>query len=88
MGKMVKGKNLPVLHVDQKYLLPDGPQWVNRFQIKSSSSNRLYVISQHKTKRHWGCSCPAWLIRRKCKHLQVLQLPCHEQPHEIKIETS
>ena len=84
---MVKGKNLPVLRVDQKYLLPDNDQWTNRFHIKSETSNRLYVIAQNKKKRHWACSCPRFLLHgRSCKHLQHLQLPCHEQPHEIKIE--
>ena len=29
-------------------LLPDNDQWTNRFQIKSSSSNRLYVIAQKR----------------------------------------
>lgn len=63
--------------------LPDLGQWTNRFEIKSQSSNRLYVVSQHKDRRHWGCSCPGWITGRKCKHLAALGLPPHEKPYEL-----
>lgn len=63
--------------------LPDNAEWTNRFEIKSESSDRLYVVSQNKQKRHWACSCPAWRTRRACKHLKVLQLPAGERPHEV-----
>lgn len=64
----------------QKYLdnkgleiLPDAKGWVNRFHIKSSSSNRLYVVAQRANGTEWGCSCPGWRIAkngvRKCQHL-------------------
>jgi len=51
--------NLPVLRVPQSVQLHDNDQWQNRFQIHSETSNRVYVVAQHKQKRHWGCSCPA-----------------------------
>jgi len=35
--------------------LPDNDQWQYRFYVKSETSNRLYVIAQHKRKKHWGC---------------------------------
>lgn len=78
-------KNLPVLRVNKDNALPDVRDWTNRFEIKSETSDRVYVVSQHKDKRHFGCSCPAWRTRRSCKHLQALQLPCHEKPHEVVI---
>jgi hypothetical protein len=49
--------------------LPDNEQWEQRFQIRSESSNRLYTIARNKKTGKWGCSCPAYLTRRKCKHL-------------------
>lgn len=50
-------------------LLPDNERWTNRFQIKSSSSNRFYTIAQQQADGVWGCSCPGWTHHRKCKHL-------------------
>lgn len=54
-------------------LLEDNAQWTNRFEIKSETSNRIYVISQNKKSKIWGCSCPGWITRRKCKHLFSIQ---------------
>lgn len=78
-------KSLPTLYVESGVILPDNGQWTNRFEIKSETSNRVYVISQNIKKRHWGCSCPAWRIHRKCKHLEALNLPAFERPKEVKI---
>jgi len=60
------------------------PAWVNRIEIKSETSNRVYVVSQHAAKRFWACSCPGWRSHRKCKHLTKLGLPGHEQPFEVR----
>ena len=49
--------------------LPDNGQWQNRFEIKSESSGRIYIVSQNKDSGKWACSCPAWITRRYCKHL-------------------
>lgn len=49
--------------------LPDNDQWCGRFQIRSSSSNRLYIIAKNKKTGRYGCSCPAYRTRRYCKHL-------------------
>ena len=65
--------------------LPDGKVWENRFQIRSETSGRVYIVSQHKTKRHWGCSCPSWRVRRRCKHLEAIGLPLFEKPHEVAL---
>ena len=50
-------------------LLPNTDQWFNRFQIKSATSSRQYVIAQRRSDNVWGCSCPGWINYRKCKHL-------------------
>jgi hypothetical protein len=49
--------------------LPDNDQWRNRFEIHSSSSNRIYIIAENKKTGKYGCSCPAYRTRRYCKHL-------------------
>src|SRR5262249_31429438 len=61
-------------------------QWINRTEIRSETSNRVYVVSQHAIKRFWGCSCPAWRTRRSCKHLAQLGLPGGEQPFEVSTD--
>ncbi len=68
-------------------VLPDNDQWQNRFTIKSESSNRLYIVSQHKTNKHWACSCPGWKAHRNCKHLAALQLPPKEEPYPVNLLT-
>lgn len=83
----MNNSNEVVLHINKDVALPDKNQWTNRFEIKSESSDRVYVISQHKDKRHWACSCPAWITRRYCKHLQTIGMPSHEKPFEPKIIT-
>lgn len=69
--------------IPNSHKLPDNGLWTNRFEIRSASSNRVYVVAQNKTKRHWGCSCPGWKINRKCKHLSMLGLPNYERPFEV-----
>lgn len=76
----------PALYIRQDIALEDNDQWQHRFEVRSESSNRIYIVSQHKTKKHWGCSCPGWRRFRKCKHLAALDLPAHEQPHEVSLE--
>src|SRR4051812_647157 len=60
-----------------------GNDWVNRMEIKSETSDRVYVVSQHAAKRSWGCSCPGWRRHRRCKHLARLGLPGGEEPFEV-----
>ena len=83
--KSAKSKAVAVITVRKNDILPDNDQWKNRFEIKSESSNRIYVIAQNKSKKHWGCSCPSWRIRRTCKHLVALNLPAFEKPMEVKM---
>lgn len=70
-------------------ILPDNDQYTNRFEIKSESSNRIYVIAQRKSDNEWTCSCPSWIrarnghSNRTCKHLTSLQ-PLLEK-HQTRI---
>ncbi len=73
------------IDIPVEMMLPNNRQWENRFEIKSESSDRLYIISQNISKRHWGCSCPGWRTRRNCKHLRAVGLPGDEQPQEIEV---
>jgi len=59
-------------------------QWINRIEIKSETSNRVYVVAQHAERRSWGCSCPGWRRHRHCKHLERLGLPSSEEPFEVE----
>jgi len=78
---------VPVLRVPpDAEKLPDNAQWTNRFEIKSSTSDRVYIVAQHRIKRHFACSCPGWKRHRVCKHLAALQLPCYEKPHEVLVK--
>lgn len=49
--------------------LPDDGRWESRFEIRSESSDRIYVIAREKRSQKWACSCPGYLRHRKCKHL-------------------
>ena len=70
--------------------LPDAKGWVNRFEIPSESSDRVYVVAQRDpyggtaTAGQWACSCPGWKRHRYCKHLRVLGLLTHDPKREIK----
>lgn len=75
--------NLPTIRVNSNLVLPDNDQWRFRFEVRSETSDRLYTIAQHKEKKHWGCSCPSYRVRRYCKHLQAIGVPTHEKPFEV-----
>ncbi len=79
--------NLPTIRIHNLPKVPpdNDKVWENKFFVKSESSDRLYVVSQNIQKRHWGCSCPAWRIRRQCKHLRAIGLPENERPYEAKL---
>ena len=81
--------NLPAksvsLRINKNEALPDNAQWTNRFEIRSSSSNRIYIVAQNIDKGHMGCSCPGWRTRRNCKHLTSLGLPGYEVPVTLNI---
>lgn len=53
-------------------ILPDNAVWTNRFNVRSSSSNRFYTVAQRKTDGIWGCDCMGWKRHRNCKHLTAM----------------
>ncbi len=69
------------LHAARGTRLPDNDQ-CNRFEIKSSSSNRVYIVAQHKKNRYWGCSCPGWKSHKHCHHLREMHIPADMKPFE------
>lgn len=77
---------LPTIYVRNEMMLPDNDQWEHRFEIRSESSNRVYIIAQNIKKRHWACSCPGWKAHRTCKHLQAIGVPNREKPYEVNIQ--
>ena len=57
--------------------LPESGTHANRMEIRSESSDRLYVVSQAKSSGEWQCSCPGWIMKRPgkprgCKHLTAM----------------
>ncbi len=66
--------------------LPDNDQYTNRFEIHSESSDRVYVVAQHKTGRWWGCGCFGWIRNKRCKHLDALGIPSNNQPFEAMLK--
>lgn len=75
-----------VLRPKKSLKLPDISAWVNRFWIKSSSSNRMYVIAQSRRGRWWACGCSGWIRYKRCKHLKNLGLPGDHKPFEILLK--
>lgn len=65
-------------------MLPDNVTHQFRFEIKSSSSNRLYIIAQAKKSKQWQCKCPGWIHHRTCKHLNSI-LPMLEEAEKKKL---
>jgi hypothetical protein len=47
-------------------------QWVDRREVKSETSDRVYIVSRHKVKGFWACSCMGWRRNRKCKHVDAI----------------
>lgn len=74
------------LHVPQgSQVLPDNAAYTNRFEVKSESSNAVYIIAQSKKGRWWSCECPGWRAHRNCRHLKAVGLPCGQVPFEARL---
>jgi hypothetical protein len=78
---------LPTIYISKEVALPDNDKWQFRFEIRSQSSNRVSTIAQNRKGRFWGCSCPGWKTRRRCKHLTELGLPGDQKPYEVNLLT-
>lgn len=57
--------------------LVDNKTHVNRIEIRSASSNRVYTVALSRSSGQWECSCPGWIMKkpgkeRSCKHLSAL----------------
>lgn len=65
--------------------LEDNAAYTNRMQIRSESSDRLYIVAQSKKGRWWSCSCFGWIRLRKCKHLTAMGLPPGQVPYEPRM---
>lgn len=55
------------------------PRWVDRWYVKSHSSDMEYTVSRAEDGYTWGCGCPAWKFQRHklrdgiCKHIREVQ---------------
>jgi hypothetical protein len=49
---------------------PDTSDWMHRFQIKSGTSARVYMIGRHRATGVWVCSCMGFRSSHHCKHLR------------------
>ena len=88
--------SLPTLRLPADICKPDKGQWTNRFEVRSSSSSSVYIVSQHKTGRYWGCNCKGYVFAKKtakrgktCKHITTLGLAIYGEcyvPVEVTIE--
>ena len=56
--------------------LPNTPRYKCRFEVKSSSSNRMYRISYDAAPGagYWTCSCPGNIKWGQCHHLNEMGL--------------
>jgi hypothetical protein len=63
-------------------VLPDNDKYKNRVQIKSESSDRLYIVSQTKATNLLQCSCFGYIRHRHCKHLDALR-PLYNQLEKL-----
>ena len=84
VGMAVDG--IPILSVPRPAILPATETLENRFEIHSTTTDRIYGIAQNKRTRSWSCLCPGWITQRHCKHLIALSLPINEQPGEVHFE--
>jgi hypothetical protein len=82
---MTETQLAPFVSVPRRSRLPDTSQWINRFEVRSETSNAIYVIAQNRVGRWWGCSCMGWIRHHHCKHLCTLALPDNRQPKEITL---
>ena len=76
-GNNMSQNNLALVAQLGATLLPDTKTHVTRTEIRSETSNRLYIVSQAAKSGEWQCSCPGWIYKkagqpRACKHLSAM----------------
>ena len=90
-------ENIMGLTIHGTTALEDNSSHTNRFEIRSESSNRVYIVAQSKSAGEWQCSCPGWCIKRpgkerNCKHLKalkpVLEASLEAQPKKIEAKAA
>jgi hypothetical protein len=54
-------------------VLDDNKNYKNRFEVKSETSESVYVIAQTKKSGIWTCSCFGFRRHRHCKHLDSIK---------------
>ena len=55
--------------------LEDTDTHKHRMDIRSETTDKLYRVSQRMLKDgsvQWECSCPGWIFKRNCKHLEAM----------------
>jgi hypothetical protein len=62
---------------------PDLPRWKCRFDIGSSSSDRVYRVSFDTAVGNWVCSCPGQIRYGHCKHLEAMGLKCRSSGRDL-----
>lgn len=76
--------NLPAILQKQAIeILPDTDRYKCRFKVRSSSSNRLYMISYDAAPgaQWWTCSCRGNIAHGQCQHLTALGLRGRKYGH-------
>jgi hypothetical protein len=65
-------------------LLPDSDRYKIRFKVRSSSSNRLYLVSWDNAPgaQYWTCSCRGNIRWGQCKHLSACGLHGRQYGHQ------
>jgi hypothetical protein len=65
-------------------LLPDSDRYKIRFKVRSSSSNRLYLVSFDNAPgaQYWTCSCRGNIRHGQCKHLDAAGLRGRKYGHQ------
>jgi len=79
----------------QSNRIEDNEKCKNRYQIRSETSDVIYIIGQEKATGEWVCTCKQFSLfnrdrksgYRPCKHLQIMQalLPELERKGIIKV---
>lgn len=56
--------------------LPDSDRYKMRFKVRSSSSNKLHLVSWDAAPgaKYWVCSCLGCISHGDCKHLKSIGL--------------